>query len=178
MNAVMSAMTATSILPNLLMLFSKSVSAGASRMKRAVSPISVALPVATTTPTPEPDETLVPMNATQVFSCGLAAGAGSASTVFWTGADSPVRIDWFAASPETDRSRKSAGTTSPTSRCTMSPGTRLPASTSTIVPSRTALAFRTMYLASFSRVFSLLYSCAKPRAAETTRIPIITLAPV
>src|SRR5581483_3451638 len=98
---------------------------------------SVPAAVWTTTPTPLPARTTVPMNAHDGSSSG-ESGFVTGSTFFSAGADSPVRTDSSHSSPSASSSRRSAGTTSPTPMRTTSPGTSSVTSTTTAVPSRSA----------------------------------------
>ncbi len=86
-----------------------------------IRPISLAWPVATTTPRPVPAATSVPLKAMQDRS---PSGASSRTGLvdFPTATDSPVRIASSMRKPVVSRSRRSAVTFSPASRSTMSPG--------------------------------------------------------
>ena len=66
----------------------------------AILPNSVRGPVATTTPTPLPALTTVPISA-QPASSASGVPAGTASTDLSTGSDSPVRTDSSHSSPVT-----------------------------------------------------------------------------
>jgi hypothetical protein len=98
-------------------------------------PISVPIPVATTTPRPAPPATSVLLKAMHVRS-PIGASAATGSVDFSTGTDSPVRMASSIRSPAASISRRSAGIFSPASRSTMSPGTTPAPSILRRVPSR------------------------------------------
>lgn len=75
----------------------------------AIWPTSVAEPVATTTPRPLPDCTVVPMNSMLVRS-PTPDSASTASVDFSTAALSPVRAASSTVRSEASMSRMSAGT--------------------------------------------------------------------
>ena len=113
----------------------KAVSVGRSPSPTAIFPKAVAMPVATTTPSPEPWWTMVPMKAHDGRSTAESEG-GSGAVDFGAGSDSPVSTASSHSSPLASRSRRSAGTTSPTRSAMTSPGTRVVTSTLSSVPSR------------------------------------------
>ena len=99
----------------------------------AILPNSARPPVWTTTPTPLPARTTVPMKAHDGSSSG-DSGFVTGSTFFSAGADSPVRTDSSHSSPSASSRRRSAGTTSPTPTRTTSPGTSSVTSTTSAAP--------------------------------------------
>ena len=113
------------------------VSACRSESPAAIEPKAVAFPVETTTPSPAPWWTTVPMKAQDGRSRGESPA--EAAIVFSTGSDSPVSTASSHSSCVTSSSRRSAGTTSPTRSATMSPGTSSATSSRICAPSRTAI---------------------------------------
>ena len=104
----------------------------------AILPNAVRPPVCTTTPTPFPERTTVPMNAHERRSSG-ESGFVVGSTFLSAGADSPVSTPSSHSSSFASSSRRSAGTTSPTPRRTTSPGTSAVTSTEPSLPSRNTI---------------------------------------
>ena len=100
-----------------------SVSSWRSPRLRAMRPNSVAPPVPTTTPSPSPARTSVPISAQQLRSFSPVP-AVTGAVLFSTGRDSPVSTDSSHSSPSVRKSRMSAGTIAPVSMRTRSPGTR------------------------------------------------------
>ncbi len=90
----------------------------------AIAPNSVRPPVRTTTPSPLPSRTTVPMNAHEARS-REDSGAAMGSLRFSAGSDSPVSTASSHSSPSACSRRRSAGTTSPTASRTTSPGHEL-----------------------------------------------------
>ena len=142
------------------------VSPSASMTSRVVSPSSVAMPVATTTPSPVPRVMAVPLCSIEVRSATMAS-SGTAATLFSTGTDSPVRVnssqDRFLASTR----RISAVTTSPLSSRAMSPGTTSSAGTVFSFPSRRTREERVPSLRSASIERTARSSVKKPISVLT-----------
>ncbi|MCY1241547.1 hypothetical protein D9M72_544550 [compost metagenome] len=113
---------------------------GAFPISLAILPISLFLPVASTTPRARPRVTRVPAY-TMWRRCSSPVMETGACD-FLTGDDSPVNKDSSQKRPSTTVSRMSAGTRPPDSSATRSPGTISRVSSSTKCPSRTTLAFR------------------------------------
>ena len=104
--------TWTSSIENLRSPTWNSVSGCRSPKPTAIRPNSASLPVATTTPVPDPACTTVPISAQQRSSAsGVPATTGPAD--FSAGSDSPVNTDSSHSRPAVASSRRSAGTTSP-----------------------------------------------------------------
>ena len=89
---------------------------------REIRPSSVSWPVATTTPLAVPYVTRVPLYAMPRRS-PIPACRSTASALFSTGTDSPVRAASSTFSVRTPARRRSAGTLSPECSSTTSPGT-------------------------------------------------------
>ena len=104
-----------------------------------MSPICVAMPVATATPRPRPRVTEVPRHAMSERSAS-GASRSSAATSLGTGADSPVSGASSSCRSRASVRRRSAGTRSPASSSTTSPGTMSAASTTPLRPSRSTRA--------------------------------------
>ncbi|MNT17060.1 hypothetical protein D3C72_1521910 [compost metagenome] len=149
------------------------VSVWTSPMRLEMRPISVRLPVATTTPCPWPVVTSVPEWRIGSRSPS-AASAGTGSSRFSAGTDSPVRIASSAESPRARSSRISAGTLSPASSTTTSPGTISRASTVCRSPSRTTTVCGAIMSLIASRARSALPSWMKPTMALTTTTMTMT----
>ena len=99
-------------------------------------PTSVAIPVATTTNSPEPRVTLVFMYTMSVRSPSGVSPVRTAAVPFDTGRLSPVSADSATSRVAARSSRPSAGTMSPASIATMSPGTSCSAGSCASAPSR------------------------------------------
>ncbi len=127
-------------------------------------PISVAAPVATTTPRPAPCVTSVPDHSIGRRSPSAASGP-TGSAPFSAGTDSPVRIASSADSPRASIRRRSAGMRSPASTSTMSPGTSAAPSTVTRRPSRSTAARGASICRIAAIAASALPSCRKPITA-------------
>ena len=93
--------------------------------KFAMRPISVLIPLATTTPLPFPKVTTLPLKARLLLSPNASFGESNGSVCLVTASDSPVSVDSSICNPCTVNSRISAGTIFPCSNNTMSPGTTL-----------------------------------------------------
>ena len=138
------------------------VSPCCSPRRTAIAPNAVREPVRTTTPRPPPPLTSVPMKAHERRSSGESPG-GWASAVFVVARDSPVSTDSSHSSSCTSSSRRSAGITSPTRRCTTSPGTSCVTAISAGAPSRSTAARCWISECSSSTAFSERYSLKKLR---------------
>ncbi len=141
----------------------------------AMRPNSVLAPVATTTPRPRPDWTIVPMRAQQSRSPS-SGDPGIGSIRFSTATDSPVMMLSSHRRSSASSSRRSAGTIAPGVSRTMSAGTSAPTSTSVRSPPRMTIARRRMRSCSETAVRAARYSFANPRAMLSTRIVAMTVA--
>gem|GEM_PF-1351851 len=130
-------------------------------------PISVVLPVATTTPSPVPAATMDPLKAMEERS-PRAASSATATVVLSTATDSPVRAASWMRSPWAVVRRRSAGTLSPASRRTRSPGTSSSAGRFTRRSSRTRRARGASIPRMAERACSARPSWMKPMVALTT----------
>ena len=139
----------------------------------AIRPNSVLIPVATTTPTPRPAATWVPLKARHRRSPSATLSPLMASVCLSTGSDSPVNAASSIRKLATSIRRRSAGTTVPASRPTTSPGTNSPAATSTSRPSRRTLTTGTDILRRAAIACSARYSWKKPSSVNKT-----TIAPI
>ena len=143
----------------------------------AILPISVAMPVAVTIPSPWPWVTTVDIytiltRSANGISC-LQSARNSAS--FSTGTDSPVREDSSTCRLELLVSRISAGTCAPASRSTRSPVTSSAAGISLRIPSRITIVCGLVSFFNASSAFRAFPSCSMPtRALTTTTVPMIT----
>ena len=133
-------------------------SSAAVAMRPAIEPISVAIPVATTTADARPEATLVPMCTMLRRSASAAVGSPSQCASFSTGTDSPVSDASPVDSDAASISRASAATTSPASSSTTSPGTISIAGTMREIPSRRTRAFGAVMRRSAAIDFSAWYS--------------------
>ena len=140
----------------------KAVSAGRSERPAAMRPNSVASPVDTTTPRPEPWCTIVPMKAQDGRSTSDDCGAASMDLV--AGVASPVKIASSHSSSFASRRRTSAGTRSPIPSATTSPGTSWVTSTWCARPSLHTRARRWILSCSASTATSARYSLKNPSA--------------
>ena len=140
--------------------------------REEIFPSSVCMPVATTTASPEPLVSAVPLKSILVLSAS-AVFSSTTSGDFSTGRDSPVRTDSSACNFEEVTRRRSAVIMSPPSRMTISPGTRSLAGISETVP---FLRTRELTLPSFRKASmerTPLSSVTKPiRALMTMTMPI------
>ena len=143
----------------------------------AMRPISVAGPVATTTPPPRPYVTAVPAKA-MFRRSPRAVSSGRALTSFSTGNDSPVSAASSACRLTASKSRRSAGTRSPEASSTTSPGTRSRAGTSTSSPPRTAVAVGAAMRWSASSARSARYSWTKPSRTANRTMTVMATASV
>jgi hypothetical protein len=153
------------------------VSGGRSPSPRAIRPNWVSPAVATTTPTPAPLCTTVPINA-QAVSSARAVPAATGAVALSTGRDSPVNTASSQASPFASSRRTSAGTTAPSCKCTTSPGTRSNTSTSVSRPSRSTATVCRISECSASAARSARYSLTKPRPMLAVRIRAMMIASV
>mmetsp|Transcript_1351 Transcript_1351/g.3777 ORF Transcript_1351/g.3777 Transcript_1351/m.3777 type:complete len:341 (-) Transcript_1351:62-1084(-) len=141
-----------------------------------MTPISVFMPVATTTPTQVPLETVVPEKS-MFFLSWILADFATGSVVLSTVSDSPVSAP---SSVRTDvvsnlTTRMSAGTLSPTLTRTMSPGTSSEAGKSGFnTPFRITCAAQFCRFFNASKAFSALCSCHTPTIAFIIRIRRMT----
>ncbi len=142
----------------------------------AIFPISVFIPVSTTTPMPLPYVTSVPVKARFFLS---ASGTSSTTLVpLETGTDSPVRIASSIFNSDSFIILMSAGTLLPPSRRIISPGTRNSLAILLSFPSRITTASGDVNFLRASIVFSALYSCTKPKIAFKITITIIAKASI
>mmetsp|Transcript_26690 Transcript_26690/g.62448 ORF Transcript_26690/g.62448 Transcript_26690/m.62448 type:complete len:257 (-) Transcript_26690:16-786(-) len=142
-------------------------------------PISVLIPVATTTATQAPLEMVVEEKSrllfswmTQSFSFDFGSGSGSFETLW----DSPVSWDCsiLIVVVLSRITRQSAGTLSPTFTSKMSPGTTSSASTLAQFPSRRTKAHSGASFFNASKAFSALESCQIAMIALRIRMVRIT----
>ncbi len=143
--------------------------------RRAMFPISVAMPVAVTTARPRPRVTAVPSN-TMFNLSPSAAGAPSLSVSFATTMLSPVSAASATVSDATSTRRASALTASPSSSSTRSPGTRSAAGIRCARPSRTTPAVAAAMRWSAATACSARASWTKPSRLLRTTITAITIA--
>ena len=140
----------------------------------AIAPNSLRVPVPTMTPDPDPPCTTVPISAHEVSSAKDTA-ADTGATDLATGTDSPVSTDSSHSRPVVVSRRRSAGTMSPSCRCTMSPGTNSRTSTRMGTPPRVTRAVFRICECSASAARSARNSLAKPSPTDnTTMTPMIT----
>ena len=175
MTTAMARMRTASALPNL----SSCRVSGVSRLLTSeiivwMRPISVASPVAVTTPVPCPAATSVPENSMLVRS-PTPASAPTASTRLVAATDSPVSADSSTRRFVACSSRTSAGTLSPDRTRTTSPGTTSSASTRAQAPSRRASACTDSICRMPSSALSARPSWTKPMAALMTATARITV---
>ena len=142
----------------------------------AIFPISVDMPVVTTTAEPLPAAITVPACTSESRSPSeVAAGRGSAGDLS-TGMLSPVSADSWTESPKASISRASAGTWSPASSSIRSPGTTSRVGIDAGVPSRTTRASGAAMRCSAAKAFCARSSCRKPMMALTSTIATIAAA--
>ena len=149
-------------------------------------PISVFIPVAVTTPTTLPLETMVEEKIIEERS-PTPASEPTGRLSFSLGSDSPVRAASSTRKFVDSSIRRSAGALSPAARRTMSPGTRSSAGTFTHAPSRSTSASRDNIFLMPSRAFSACPSWMNPVSAiataatrmtvKSTQSPIIAFNP-
>ncbi|MNS84679.1 hypothetical protein D3C72_1185120 [compost metagenome] len=128
---------------------------------RAIRPICVAAPVATTMPWPLPRSTTVPAEVRHWRALAGALLASHAESLR-TGSDSPVSRDSSHCRSMAEVSSRSAGTRLPASSTTRSPGTSVLASISCWMPSRITVARGCSILRSATAALSAVCSCAVP----------------
>ncbi|SKZ59983.1 Uncharacterised protein [Mycobacteroides abscessus subsp. abscessus] len=138
-----------------------------------IRPISVDGPVAVTTPTPVPAETMVDEYAIDCRS-PMPASTSTARVSLLAGTDSPVSADSSIRRFVASSSRMSAGTRSPDLIDTTSPGTRFSASTSTHSPSRRARACSDSMFRMPASALSALPSWTNPTTALITATATMT----
>ena len=138
-------------------------------------PISVAPPVATTTPLPLPQATSVPEKA-MPWRSPSGAPSAAAPVSLSTAADSPVSADSTVRRLRPCSRRRSAGTRSPGSSQTMSPGTSSPASIWWRSPPRCTVARAASMPRTAARACSALPSWMWPMSALISTTPRITPA--
>ncbi len=127
------------IFPSFAMVLSNGEATVSERFKRsAIFPISVFIPVATTTQRARPATQNVEKCA--VFSRSASTDFLTIASRFFTGRDSPVSADSSQRKFSLSKIRQSAGIISPSSISTISPTTRSHASIKITLPSRTTLA--------------------------------------
>src|SRR6056297_483279 len=149
--------------------------ASADSASSEMRPSSVAMPVAVTTPSPEPSPISVPRYVIGVRSAN-GASASTASIRFVTATDSPVRDASSTRTPFASSSRRSAGTRSPLSSTTMSPGTSSDSSTDRSRPPRRT---RTSGRARTRKAFiarTARHSVVKPIPALTSTTAAMAIA--
>ncbi len=162
----------TSQRPNWAKRFCKGVPpSSTSWIKPAICPISVAMPVPTTSPAPLPRVTTVPIKAIFRRSPKGVFGEHTTSAHLDTGSDSPVKTASSTSRRSASPIRTSAGIISPVLSSTTSPGTSSAAGMTLSIPSRFTVVSWAVSFFSFSRDFSARYSCKKPKPAF-----IITMA--
>src|SRR3990167_7670204 len=135
----------------------------------AIFPIAVSSPTATTTASPLPETTCVPINTMFFCSDSGTFFAVSTCSVFCTEPDSPVSDASSAWRLLTDTKRASAGTFSPSSSTTRSPCTTLLSAISISLPSRNTVAVVSTNFLSAMSVFCARPSCTVPTAALNKR---------
>jgi len=138
-------------------------------------PISVCVPVPTTTPRALPERTTVPINA---HAPKAASAPRTHAATLSAGIDSPVSIASSQASPCAVKRRRSAGTISPTASVTTSPGTNSDASISHAIPSRCARAMCRTCARRSAIARTERYSLTKPRPTLSTTIARMITASV
>ncbi len=148
----------------------KDVCSWRSPSRSAILPNSVLGPVPTTSPRPAPPRTSVPMKAHEGNVSGdpPCPGAFASFSAAW---DSPVSTDSSHSSWWLSIRRRSAGTTSPTPRCTTSPGTSFVTSICCVAPPRSTKTRWRICACSDSTAFSERYSFTKLRPMLSEMIP-------
>mmetsp|Transcript_9427 Transcript_9427/g.27257 ORF Transcript_9427/g.27257 Transcript_9427/m.27257 type:complete len:220 (-) Transcript_9427:95-754(-) len=141
-----------------------------------MAPISVSMPVATTTPMQLPFDTVVEEKSMLTFDWMIQSLPWTLSVCFETLWDSPVSWDCSMRTVVVFNltHRRSAGTLSPALTSTTSPGTKSSASTCCQVPSRSTCAWSGCNLFKASSAFSALDSCHTPTKALATNMSKIT----
>ncbi len=137
----------------------------------AILPISVFMPVPTTTARPRPYTTVLPIYAMLRRSpsgTSCPSSAASASTCLFTDTDSPVSAASSTFRLAHSVRRTSAGIASPASSTTTSPGTSSSLRTVCCCPSRSTLEVAAAISCSASIAFSALLSCITPNTALMT----------
>ena len=127
-----------------------------------IRPSSVAGPVAVTTASAVPPDTVVPLYAMVDRSASGVSAGRSRSPRFETGRDSPVSAASSVRRSVASTRRTSAGTRCPASRRTRSPGTSVAASTVCRCPSRVTTARLTSNCSSASIARRARHSVANP----------------
>ena len=141
----------------------------------ATRPISVRIPVATTTARPRPYVTVVPLNSMSTRSAS-AVSVGSASTHLSMGTLSPVSEASAARSAVDSITRASAGTVSPSSSSRTSPTTSSRAGMRRRSPSRTTVASAADIERRAATACSARDSCTKPSVALRSTIAMMAIA--
>ena len=144
-----------------------------------ILPISVSIPVRTTTAVPLPDVTMVPEKTTDRISCTGAPAAANPSSPgsFCTVTDSPVKDPSSTERVDVCKvnTRASADILSPTRKLITSPGTSSLASMPSIHwPSRSTVARLGCSFFSASKLPSADLDCQTPTAALRTRMARMT----
>ena len=130
---------------------------------------SVCRPTATTTAVAWPETRVVPSYSIDVRSAAWASNDGVEN--FFTGRDSPVRLDASTSTAVASRMRQSAGTTSPVASSTTSPGTSSVASMLATRPSRRTSARRLSVRARIRIFRSVANRCMPPKNAFSPTTP-------
>ena len=143
--------------------------------RRAMAPISVAMPVAVTTASPVPCATAVPLN-TMLLRSPSAAGAASVAVPFSTATLSPVSEASSTRSAFACSRRASAPMLSPSPSTSRSPRTSSALGTRCTWPSRSTEEVTAVIFARAAAAFSERACCTKPRVAFSTTIARITIA--
>ena len=128
-------------------------------------PTSVDIPVVVTTKLPAPRVTFVFMKTMSVRSPSGVSVDATDSIPFDTGRLSPVSADSATSSVAAERSRPSAGTTSPASIETTSPGTSSPAGSCTSSPPRRTRALTIIIFWSAATASAAFPSWRRPSTA-------------
>ena len=180
-SAATAATKAVMILPRTDSAFSSGVLAASvcARMP-AIWPISVSLPVPTTTAAALPRTTKEEEYSIHRRSAsGALSGTGASDLE--TPLDSPVSADSSQRSSSARRMRQSAGIMSPSSNTIRSPGTSARLSKSRSLPPRTALTRQTERRSSFSTAVSARYCWMNPTTALSStmskRMPVSVSPP-
>ena len=166
--ATTTAMTTTtipSILETAWISFCRGVSSSSTESSiRAIAPIWVSAPVATTTARPVPWATEVPRWTMQVRSA-RSVSAPTAPGVLTTASASPVREDSTTRRAAAESRRASAPTWSPSPRTMTSPTTSSEEGTTRSEPSRSTVEVASVIADRAATASAALFSWTKPRTA-------------
>ena len=154
---------ADNVFPSFPTRFARGVSSSSCWTMVAILPISVCIPICSTTPIPFPESTLESM---YIFSFSF----------FVTASDSPVSWDSSQLMWWVSIKAKSAGTLQPSSKMTMSPIVRSFASISSVLPSLLTMACFVINPLRLSIAFCDRYSWINPMIAFNRTASIITPA--